>query len=202
MFVGLLTTFVTSYIVVSNPNMLYNIFATKLYYFIWIAEIIVVIFLSARIHKMNTITAIISFLLYAILNGLTFSSIFVVFELSSIIVIFLAAALLFLIFAFIGYVTKIDLTKFGTYFFMALLGLLVLSLINVFFYNKTLDLITCWIGLVIFIFFIAYDIQKIKRMIGFFENQNNLAIIGAFELYLDFINLFIRLLSIFGKRND
>lgn len=202
MFIGLLTTFATSFIVFSNPNMLYNIFSTKLYYFIWIAEIIVVIFLSARIHKMSTMTAIISFLLYSVLNGLTFSSIFVVFKLSSIISIFLVSALLFLLFAFIGHITKLDLTKFGTYLFMALLGLLVLSIVNIFIYNKTLDLITCSIGLLIFIFYIAYDIQKIKSMIGYFENENNLAIIGAFELYLDFINVFIRLLSIFGKRND
>lgn len=202
MFVGLLATFLTAFFVVNNPNMLYNIFSTKIYYFIWIAELIVVIFLSARIHKMNPMTAVISFLLYAILNGLTFSSIFVVFEISSIIVIFLVAALLFLIFALIGYITKIDLTKFSTYLFMALLGLLILSIINIFIYNQTLNLIVSWFGLVLFIFYIAYDIQKIKKMSFYFENENNLAIIGALELYLDFINIFIRLLNIFGRRNN
>ena len=111
MFVGLLITFLVGYYVSTNENMIYNIFATKFYWVIYIAEIVTVIVLSARILKMSKNGAIFGFLLYSFLSGLTFSSIFLTFKMSSIIFIFLITALVFLIFALIGYFTKINLTK-------------------------------------------------------------------------------------------
>ena len=106
MCVGILTTFFTGFYVSNNPNMLYNIFSTSAYYLIFIAEIILVIFLSARIHKMSFTTALISFLGYAVLSGLTFSCIFVLFEAMSIIYIFALTAVIFIIFALIGFVIR------------------------------------------------------------------------------------------------
>lgn len=201
MFVGLLVTFGVGAIVAANENMVYNVF-NNLYIFLVIAQIGVVVWLSARIHKMQETTAKILFILYSGLTGLTFSSIFVCFNLQSILLVFAVTALLFALFACLGYFTNIDLTKIGTFLFMTLLGLLIVSLVNLFLGNTMLDMICCWIGILIFIAYIAYDMQKIKLLANQITNENKLAIIGALELYLDFINLFIRLLQLFGKSND
>lgn len=201
MFVGLLITFLVGYYVSTNENMIYNIFATKFYWVIYIAEIVTVIVLSARILKMSKNGAIFGFLLYSFLSGLTFSSIFITFKMSSIIFIFLITALVFLIFALIGYFTKINLTKLGTILFMGLIGILIASIINIFVQSQTFDLILVIIGIIVFIGYIAYDINKVKRLEGQID-EDKLSIIGALELYLDFINLFIRLLQLFGKSKD
>ena len=201
MFVGLLITFLVGYYVSTNENMIYNIFATKFYWVIYIAEIVTVIMLSARILKMSKNGAIFGFLLYSFLSGLTFSSIFLTFKMSSIIFIFLITALVFLIFALIGYFTKINLTKLGTILFMGLIGILIASIINIFIQSQTFDLILVIIGIIVFIGYIAYDINKVKRLEGQID-EDKLSIIGALELYLDFINLFIRLLQLFGKSKD
>ena len=201
MFVGLLITFLVGYYVSTNENMIYNIFATKFYWVIYIAEIVTVIVLSARILKMSKNGAIFGFLLYSFLSGLTFSSIFLTFKISSIIFIFLITALVFLIFALIGYFTKINLTKLGTILFMGLIGILIASIINIFVQSQAFDLILVIIGIIVFIGYIAYDINKVKRLEGQID-EDKLSIIGALELYLDFINLFIRLLQLFGKNKD
>ena len=201
MFVGLLITFLVGYYVSTNENMIYNIFATKFYWVIYISEFVTVIVLSARILKMSKNGAIFGFLLYSFLSGLTFSSIFLTFKMSSIIFIFLITALVFLIFALIGYFTKINLTKLGTILFMGLIGILIASIINIFIQSQTFDLILVIIGIIVFIGYIAYDINKVKRLEGQID-EDKLSIIGALELYLDFINLFIRLLQLFGKSKD
>ena len=201
MFVGLMITFLTGYYVSTNPNMLYNIFATKLYWVIFIAELITVVVLSARIMKMSKNGAIFGFLLYSFITGLTFSSIFVLFKMSSIMFVFLITAVLFLVFALIGYFTKTDLTKLGSILFMGLLGIILASLLNLIFKSESFDLVLIILGIIIFIVYIAYDINKVKRLEGMVD-EDKLAIIGALDLYLDFLNLFIRLIQIFGKSND
>ena len=132
MFVGLVVTFGIAYYVSMNENMIYNLFSGHKYMIILILEIVIAIVLSARIHKLNPIIAKLLFLLYAGLTGLTFSTIFIVYELTSIMYIFGLTSILFLIFGLIGYFTKIDLTKFGIYFVMALLGIIIVSFINIF----------------------------------------------------------------------
>ena len=201
MFVGLMISFLTGYYVSTNPNMLYNIFATKLYWVIFIAELITVVVLSARIMKMSKNGAIFGFLLYSFITGLTFSSIFVLFKMSSIMFVFLITAVLFLVFALIGYFTKTDLTKLGSILFMGLLGIILASLLNLIFKSESFDLVLIILGIIIFIGYIAYDINKVKRLEGMVD-EDKLAIIGALDLYLDFLNLFIRLIQIFGKSND
>lgn len=201
MFIGLAITFGVGYYVSVNANMLYNVFNTY-YWFLVIAELVVVIVLSARIRKMKPITAKIMFCLYSFLTGLTFSSIFVVYNITSIVYVFGITALIFLIFALIGYFTKIDLTKIGVYLFMALLGVIICSLINIFIGSETFDLTLTIICLVVFIIYIAYDIQVIKRNLYMIPEEDNLAIYGALQLYLDFINIFLRLLQLFGRNRD
>ena len=201
MFIGLAITFGIGYYVSLNENMLFNVFS-KYYIFLIIAELVVVIWLSARINKMKPTTAKILFCLYSFLTGLTFSSIFVVYHMTSIIMVFGITSLIFLIFALIGYYTNIDLTKFGIYLFMALLGVFLCNIINMFVGSETFDLGITIVCLVIFIVYIAYDIQIIKRKLLYINEEDNLAIYGALQLYLDFINIFLRLLQIFGKSKD
>ena len=201
MFIGLLITFLTGYVVSSNDNMLYNIFSGGTYFILIIIELVLVIYLSARIHKMQVTTARIVFILYSFVSGLTFGSIFIVFKMSSIMLIFLITAILFGIFALIGRFTKLDLTKAGTILLMMLLGIVICTFVNVFLKNDTLDLFVSYISIIVFLGFTAYDMQKIKMLSYECDDEDKIAIIGALELYLDFINIFIDLLRIFGKRD-
>ena len=201
MFLGLLVTFITGIYVSTNENILIFLFQNNGFIFAIIAELITVLFLTARIRKMSPTTARISFLLYSFLTGLTFSSIFLVYELSSILIIFLVAALLFGIFALIGNYTSIDLTKFGTFLLMMLFGIIICTLINIFLNNSTFDIIITIISLIVFLGYTAYDIQKVKLLEEKIE-EDNLAIYGALQLYLDFINILLDLLNLFGKNRD
>lgn len=201
MCIGLLLTFITGFYVASNEYTFYKIFSGGIYLLFTLIELGLVVFLSTRVHKMQPNTAKIVFMLYSTVSGITFSSIFMTYNISFIIIIFLAASILFGVFALIGYYTKIDLSKFGTYLLMALIALIICIVINIFIGNGIFGLIINWICLLIFIGFTAYDIQKIKRLCHSSMNEN-IAIIGALELYLDFINIFISLLDIFGRGRD
>ncbi len=203
MFIGLIVTFLTGYVVSLNPNMLINVLGGSGLWIILIAELVLVLFLSARIHKMSPTTAKISFILYAFVSGLTFSSIFVVYELGSIMYVFLITAAIFGIFAFLGAKTNMDLSKFGTYLMMALIAIIICFIINMFTASTTFDLVLSIITILVFIGFTAYDVQKVMRLSEVSSiNEENLAIYGALELYLDFINIFLELLKFLGKNND
>jgi hypothetical protein len=201
MFIGLLVTFITGIYTSTNVDALEVIFNKSGYWILLIVELGLAIFLSARIHKMSPTTARICYLLYTFFTGLTFSSIFIVYKIESIMLVFLVTAILFLIFAIIGKTTKVDLTKISTILLMALLGVIICTIINIFLQNSTFDMILSGISVLIFLGFIAYDIQKIKSLDGW-VNEENLAVIGAFELYLDFINIFLDLLNLFGNSKD
>ncbi len=201
MFLGLLVTFISAYTVSLNTDMIMNIFSGGTYLILVIAELVVAGFLSIRIRKMKATTATCLYLFYTFLTGLTFSSIFVVYEMESIVVVFLVTAILFGLFALIGKYTKLDLSKISTYLFMGIIGVLVLSIINIFIANETLDMISCIISIIVFLGYIAFDVQRILRSDYSLENRN-LAIIGAFSLFLDFINIFIDLLNLFGNNKD
>lgn len=200
MFIGLLVTFATGYFVSTNENMLLAVFSGW-YFFLVIAELAVVIFLTARIHKMSETTAKISFILYSFLTGLTFSCVFVAFDITSIMYAFLISSLLFGIFALIGAFTKIDLSKLSTILLMLLVGIILCTLVNIFIGSESFNFALCIIGLVVFMLYVAYDMQKIKQLAEIYDGDK-LAIIGALELYLDFINIFLRLLELFGRNRD
>lgn len=200
MFIGLLVTFITGYFVSTNENMLLAVFSGW-YFFLVIAELAVVIFLTARIHKMSETTAKISFILYSFLTGLTFSCVFVAFDITSIMYAFLISSLLFGIFALIGAFTKIDLSKLSTILLMLLVGIILCTLVNMFIGSESFNFALCIIGLVVFMLYVAYDMQKIKQLAEIYDGDK-LAIIGALELYLDFINIFLRLLELFGRNRD
>ena len=202
MFVGLLVTFLTGYVVSINESMLLSIFGGSIFWLIIILEFALVIFFSARVHKMKPTTAKICFLLYSFVSGLTFSSVFVGFELGSVMYVFLIAAVIFAIFGAIGYFTNVDLNKISVYLLMGLFAILVCMIVNIFLNNSTFDLIISIITLLIFFGFTAYDIQKVKILSNAGIDHDVVAINGAFELYLDFINIFLHLLSIIGNSRD
>jgi FtsH-binding integral membrane protein len=155
--------------------------------------------LVGAIHKMSAVTATLVFIFYSILNGVTLSSIFFVFTAESISNVFFIAAGTFAVMSAYGYFTKSDLTKLGNILFMALIGL-----VNMFLKSEMLYWISSYAGVLIFVGLIAYDTQKLKKLnvIGNEDTDEGKkeAIIGALTLYLDFINLFLYLLRIFGKR--
>ena len=199
---GLLITFITGYFVAHNEVMLENIYGGWGYWIFVIVELLLVIVLSARIMRMKPATAKVCFLLYSFVSGLTFASIFVYYAIDSIMIIFLVAAIIFAVMAIIGYTTNVDLTRIGTYLFFALVAVLVVALINIFIGSSILAMIISIVCVLIFIGITAYDVQKIKALENSGLPKENLAIYGALDLYLDFINLFIHLLSIFGRSRD
>ena len=201
LFIGLLVTFATGLYTATNQSALNVIFGKGFYFILVIVELALAVFLAARIRKMQPTTAKVCYLLYTFFTGLTFASLFVVYKLTSIIMVFGITAVLFLIFAIIGKVTKVDLSKLGTYLFMMLIAIIICTIINIFLGNSTFDIFITIISIVVFLGYIAYDVQKIQRLQGFIDDEN-LAVIGAFELYLDFINVFIDLLRLFGESRD
>ncbi len=204
MFLGLLVTALTSYIVLTNQTILMTLLQSRaLLIGLCVGELALVFALSMAINKLNPVVATIMFYAYAVLNGVTLTPIFLVYTMSSIALTFFVTAGVFLAMSIYGYTTKSDLTKFGTYMVMALIGLIVCSIINIFWANSVMDWIISFAGVAIFVGLTAWDTQKIKQMAQETDEANagKLATIGALSLYLDFINLFLYLLRFLGNRN-
>ena len=201
MFIGLAITFGIGYYVSCNENMLFNLFSGYKWLVLILVEFGLVIALSAFINKLNPMVAKVLFCVYALVTGLTFSTIFVVYEIASIVYVFGITALVFLIFALLGYFTNIDLTKMGTYLLMALIAIIIASIINMFIGSSALEFAIIIIGLIVFVGYVAYDINMLKKS-SQYEQGENLPIYWALQLYLDFINLFIRLLRLLGKQRN
>ena len=201
LFVGLLLTFATGVFFSNYENAMINIMNGVGYIVILLIEVGLAIFLSARIHKMSSATATFCYLLYSFVTGITFSTIFMAFEMKSLILIFLVTALVFGLFALFGMFTKLSLDKLGTILFMMLLAIIIASIINIFVKSNIFDFIICIIGILVFIGYIGYDVKKLPLI---FDNlgEENGAIYGAFQLYLDFINVFIYLVRLFGNNDN
>lgn len=205
MFLALVVTAFTALYVASSPALLTTILGSRAIFFgLMIAELAVVFVLSGMLHKLSTATATLLFYLYAILNGVVFSSIFVVYELGSIAYTFFITAGVFGAMSVYGLVTKNDMTRFGSYCVMALFGLIIATVVNIFVASSTLDWIISFVGVALFIGLTAWDTQKIKNAAYEVEpsQMGKLATIGALSLYLDFINLFLYLLRFFGRSNN
>ena len=167
-------------------------------------EIILVIILSARVTKISYITAGVSFIVYSAINGFSLAGVFLVYNLGSIVTAFMLSATFFGLMALYGITTKKDLSGLGTIFFISLVAILVVSILNIFIGSSGFDLLISYLGVAVFAALTAFDVQKIKTMyeIGGANVSNNIAIYGALSLYLDFINIFIKVLRILGKKND
>ena len=171
-----------------------------------IAEIALVIYLSARIMKMSFLTAALSFAAYSILNGVTMSFIFFAYTMASIAQTFFITAGTFGAMAIVGFFIKKDLSTVGRALIMLLIGIIIATVVNIFLHSSGLALILNYLGVLVFTGLTAYDSQKIKEMMlaaseqGVTDQTQKLALLGSLSLYLDFINLFLYLLRIFGDR--
>ena len=176
------------------------------FYGMLIGELVLVVSLTAAIKKLTPALAGIFFFLYAALNGVTLSIIFLVYDLGSIATAFFVASALFGAMSLIGYSTKKDLSNWGSYLLMGLIGLIIASVVNIFVGGSGLDWLVSIVGVVLFLALTIYDTQRIKRMtiqsmvIGDEAVAMKMGIIGALNLYLDFINIFLFLLRLLGGR--
>ena len=206
MTLALVLTGITAYGVASSPSLMMTIIQTPaIMWGLIIAELAIVIAISAAINRLSLTTATLLFVLYSVLNGATFSLIFAVYTMSSIANVFFITAGTFGVMAAYGYFTKRDLSSWGKLLLMALIGLIIATLVNVFLVKSSgFDLILSYAGVLIFVGLTAYDTQKIKQMLAMQtdmgEGAQKVALLGALSLYLDFINLFLYLLRIFGRR--
>ncbi len=207
MSLGLFVTGACGAYMASNPQMIVNLtHNTFLFYGIMGGELLLVIALSAWIGKMDVSTAKFAFLFYAALTGVTMSVVYLVYTSESIASTFFLTGGLFGIMCAYGYTTKTDLTTMGNLCFMALMGMILASVVNIFLHSPAIMWATSYIGILVFTGLTAYDSQKIKAMYSAASDGTDVetkgAILGALSLYLDFINLFLSLLRVMGRRRD
>ena len=205
MTLALVVTALSAYYVATTPAALYAIFSSKFMFFgLLIAEIVVVMAMTALINRMSFMVAALMMAAYSVLNGVTMSFIFVVYEMASIATTFFVTAGTFAAMAIVGYTTKKDLTKMGGILLMALIGLIIASVVNWFLQSETMSYVVSGIGVLVFTGLTAYDSQKIKEMLMQCDTVNDgtqkLALLGSLTLYLDFVNLFLYLLRFMGNR--
>ncbi len=209
MCIGLMITATVAWAVLYTPLslLLTPLFRWPLlFYGLLIGKLILVASLRARVYQMPVNTARTWFLVYAALNGVTLSFLFLIYTASTIALTFFATASLFGAMALIGHTTKINLSKWGGYLLMGLIGLLIGSVLNLFLASSAFDWILTYAGIGLFLALTVYDAQWIKRSVAMALEQGDEAmlgrtgVIGALALYLDFINLFLRLLRLFGRR--
>ncbi len=205
MVIGLVITAAAAFFTLTIPAMLEAVFTNPFIFFgLLIGELVLVIVLSAAINRLSPAVATLLFAGYAALNGVTLSFLMLVYTGTSVVITFGVTACTFGIMTLFGYTTGRDLSKLGSLLIMALLGLVIASVANFFFASTTLYWIVTYVGILIFIGLVAYDTQKLKRMSLELGGDDGLtqkaSIIGALQLYLDFVNLFLLLLRLLGKR--
>ncbi len=207
MALALVITGFTSYAVATTPALLQTIYGNQIVFWgLIIAEFALVLGISAGINKLSVAMATLLFILFSVVNGATLASIFLVYTMESITQVFFITAGTFAAMAFFGYTTKKDLSSMGRILFMALIGLIIATVVNIFMKSTGLAMIVNYAGVLIFVGLTAWDTQKIKNMLmetaHIDEMANKVAVIGALTLYLDFINMFIYLLRILGSKSE
>jgi FtsH-binding integral membrane protein len=205
MTLALLLTAITAFGVATSPTLLTTIYSSRVV--MWgliFAEFALVIAISGAINKLSLSTATLLFILYSVLNGATLSAIFVIYTDLAIVKAFIVSAGTFGAMAVFGYTTKRDLSTIGRIMFMLLIGIIIASIVNIFLKSGAFDYIISFIGVAVFTGLTAWDSQTIKKMLmnqyDMSENSQKIALLGALNLYLDFINLFLYLLRIFGRK--
>lgn len=206
MTMALAITGFTAYGVATSPGILQTIYANPaVMWGIIIAELILVVTVSGAINRLSLSVATLLFIVYSVLNGALLSSVFLVYTASSVATVFFITAGTFAAMALVGYTTKTDLSSMGKILLMALIGVIIATIVNLFVKSTGLELIISYIGVLVFVGLTAYDSQKIKQMLlqapDASEGAQKVALLGALSLYLDFINLFLYLLRIFGRRD-
>ena len=207
MTLALVITGFAAYYVASSETLMTALFTNQiLFWGLVIGELVLVFALSAAINKLSLTTATLMFVLYSVVNGATLSFVFILYTTASITNVFFITAGTFAAMAVFGYFTKTDLSSMGKILMMALIGIIIATIVNIFTKSEGLAMILNYLGVLVFVGLTAYDAQKIKVMLmqapDAGEGAQKVALLGALSLYLDFINLFIYLLRIFGSRRD
>jgi FtsH-binding integral membrane protein len=199
--VAVVISMLASLLVASSPALMAMLFGTGLKWVIMFAPLIAILGMSLGYERMSKNT--IQTLLYgfAVLMGLSFATIFVVYQIGSIVTAFMGAAILFGTLSFYGYFTKKDLSSWGTFLLVGLIALIITSIVNIFIGSTVLQMTLSAIAIIIFLGLTAYDTQRIRQLVTY-DNDGKAEVMGALSLYLNFINIFLSLLQLFGNRND
>ncbi len=205
MFIGLFITAIAASITIGVPSIFAFVYTHQLVFWgLIIAEFVLVFSISGAINRISASTAGMLFITYSILNGVLFSSLFLIYTSTSIALAFLTASAMFLVMSIYGLVTKKDLTSWGSFLFMGLVGIIIAALINIFLKSPMMNFVISGVGVIVFTGLTAYDNQRLKKMgyeiAGNGALAKKMSVVGALMLYLDFINLFIMLLNLFGER--
>lgn len=199
MFLAVMNSMIVSYIVSSSPTLLAFFFTGFMKWIVIFSPLVAVFAIGMNMHKVQRNTAQLMLHGFAALMGLSFATIFVVYQIGSIALAFMGAAVLFGTLSLYGYFTKKDLTSIGQFMFVGLIAIIIASIINIFVGSTTGQMVISALAVIIFLGLTAYDTQKIRQQVSINEN-GNAEVAGALTLYLDFINLFIALLQLFGNR--
>ena len=198
---AVLTSMIVSALVAGSPALMALLFGTPLKWLVMFAPLVAILAAGFAYERMSKSTLQIFLHGFAAIMGLSFATIFVVYNMGSIVSAFMAAAVLFGVMSFYGYFTKRDLTSMGQFMFVGLIAIIIASIVNIFIGSSVMQMVISAIAIVIFLGLTAYDTQNIRQMISY-ENDGKMEVWGALSLYLNFINIFLSLLQLFGQRND
>lgn len=198
---AVLVSMIASMLVASSPALMAVLFGTGLKWVVIFAPLVAVLGMSLAYNKLSKSTLQLLLYGFATLMGLSFATIFVVYQIGSIVTAFMGAAVLFGTLSFYGYFTKKDLSSWGSFLLVGLIALIIASIINIFIGSTVLQMTLSAIAIIVFLGLTAYDTQRIREMVTY-ENDGKMEIMGALSLYLNFINIFLSLLQLFGNRNE
>jgi FtsH-binding integral membrane protein len=198
---AVVTSMIVSMLVAGSPGLMAFLFGTAFKWIVIFAPLVAILALSFGLEKLTKTQATVALHGFAALMGVSFATIFVIYNLGSIVSAFMGAAVLFGTMAFYGYFTKRDLSGFGQFLFIGLIAIVLASIINIFIGSTVGQMVISALAIVIFTGLTAYDTQRIREMVSV-DNPGNLEIAGALTLYLNFINIFLSLLQLFGQKND
>jgi hypothetical protein len=202
MALAIATSGIVSLLVSSSPALMQFLFTGVMQWIVIFAPLAFVLFLGFKIRDMSVGTARLMLYLFAAVMGLSFSTIFVVYNLGSIVSAFMGAAILFVTMSGYGYFTRRSLESVGQFMFIGLIAIVIASIVNIFIGSSVATMVISALAVIIFLGLTAYDTQQIRQMVSVVEPDSNAEIVGALTLYMDFINLFLNLLQLFGGRKD
>lgn len=201
MMLAILVSMLTSFFVSTIPVLMAVLFGTPLKWLVMLAPIGFILFFSFKMEDLSKDTATILLYVFAALMGLSFSGIFIVYTSASIFMAFMSAAILFACMTFYGYFTKRSLESFGQFLIIGLIAICIASIVNIFVGSSVMTTVISALAILIFLGLTAYDTQRIREMVSY-DNNGNAEVAGALTLYLDFINIFLNLLQLFGSKNE
>lgn len=202
MFLAVVTSMIVSLLVASSPAAMAFLFGTWVKWIVIFAPLVAILGMSFVMNQATRSEATVFLHVFAALMGLSMSTIFVTFTATSIVTAFLGAAVLFGTMSFWGYFTKKSLESWGSFLFVGLIALIITSVVNIFLGNSTLAMVVSAVAIIVFLGLTAYDTQRIREQLSVADPDGKAAVVGALSLYLNFVNLFMSLLQLFGNRDD